>query len=318
MNKRLLYPDICKFIAIFLVTWSHCAQIVSGETWTNFLGGIQLDIAFNMPLFMILSGWFIDIDKMRCSSAISFVVAKFKRLIIPSFVWLVVRLILEQPSHGFILLNHTFWYLNALFICLCTIMIFAKLFKNNLLCCLFSIAFIMFLPYSHVSNVNFMFPFLWAGYGLRRIFSTKYMTPVVILCIIVGIVLSFMWSPEYTVYVSPFKSLYINKRMVFDCVYRFTIGLTLSTIIIYFIMQIENKISYLAHLGTYSLVIYTASLTVFHSIGKLLRYMHIRTNEYLILDLVSLCVCLIIICVTIKFSNCCKKNKILRMLFLGE
>lgn len=73
MKERLLYPDICKFLAIFLVTWAHCAQCISGEIWTNFLGGKQLDIAFNMPMFMLISGWFIDPDKMRKSNIIEFI-----------------------------------------------------------------------------------------------------------------------------------------------------------------------------------------------------------------------------------------------------
>ena len=39
MTQRLLYPDICKFIAIFIVTWGHCAQCISGEVWTHLWGG---------------------------------------------------------------------------------------------------------------------------------------------------------------------------------------------------------------------------------------------------------------------------------------
>ena len=64
-DSRLAYPDICKFVAIFIVASSHCAQIVSGKTWNNFIGGSGLDVAFNMPLFMIISGWFINVDKLR-------------------------------------------------------------------------------------------------------------------------------------------------------------------------------------------------------------------------------------------------------------
>lgn len=40
MKERLIYPDICKAIAIFIVTCSHSAQEISGLTWTNFLGGV--------------------------------------------------------------------------------------------------------------------------------------------------------------------------------------------------------------------------------------------------------------------------------------
>lgn len=63
--ERVYYIDTCKFLAIYLVTCSHCAQAISGEVWTNFLGGSEIDIAVNMPLFMVISGWFLDIDKLR-------------------------------------------------------------------------------------------------------------------------------------------------------------------------------------------------------------------------------------------------------------
>lgn len=42
MNLRLLYPDICKFLAIFLVTCSHCAQSIAGITYSYFFGGRTL------------------------------------------------------------------------------------------------------------------------------------------------------------------------------------------------------------------------------------------------------------------------------------
>lgn len=54
----LKYPDACKFVAIFIVTCSHSAQAIQGGIWTNFFGGRAIDIAFNMPLFMLMSGWF--------------------------------------------------------------------------------------------------------------------------------------------------------------------------------------------------------------------------------------------------------------------
>lgn len=29
-KDRLVYPDISKFLTVFIVTWSHCAQRISG------------------------------------------------------------------------------------------------------------------------------------------------------------------------------------------------------------------------------------------------------------------------------------------------
>lgn len=317
MQKRLLYPDICKFVAIFLVTWSHCAQYISRETWTNFLGGTQLDIAFNMPMFMIMSGWFINLDKMRESKISQFVMSKFKRLIIPSFVWYIVHSVLSLKMPGLSILTF-YWYLSALFICLCVIMLFTKIFKNDTLCCIISIIFILALPYAHISKVNFMFPFLWAGYGLRKVFSSKFATPFAILCSIIGVGLCFIWNHTYTVYISPLNSLNIDIQMIFAYVYRFAIGFTLSSAIIYVIMKFENKLRSLAHLGTYSLIIYTASLAVLGGMSEIMNYLQIQTNEFVVIDIVALGLCLITIYATILFSNYCRKHKTLSMLFLGE
>ena len=317
MEKRLLYPDICKFIAIFLVTWSHSAQCVSGETWTNFLGGKQLDIAFNMPMFMLISGWFINLDKMRTANITTFIKSKFKRLIIPSFVWYCIHLALSLSKPDLSVLTY-YWYLNSLFICLCVILLFAKFCKSNILCCLISTTFILALPYSDFSHVNFMLPFLWTGYGLRKVFSSRIAKSFIILCSIIGIGLCFIWNHNYTVYCSPLNSLLIDSQMLFAYIYRFIIGFTLSTTIIYIIMKSEKKLGILAHLGTYSLVIYTASLAVIGYLTRVFYHLHIQTNDYIIIDIASLCLCLMIICGTILFTNYCRKYKILSMLFLGE
>ena len=317
MGKRLLYPDICKFIAIFLVTWSHCAQRVSGEVWNNFLGGMQLDIAFNMPMFMLISGWFLNLDKIRESSISQYVVSKFKRLIIPSVAWFLVHFIFALSKPGLSFFDY-YWYLNALFICLCVILIFAKIFRNNILCCLFSIFFILALPYSYFSHVNFMFPFLWAGYGLHQIYNSNNATFFALLCSIIGIALCFVWNYTYTVYMSPLEPLHVDFPMVFAYLYRFAIGFTLSSAIIFLIMKFENKLCVLAHLGSKSLVIYTASSVLNEGVTKVLDHLQIHTNDYIIIDIVSLCICSLIVYVSILFYNYCKQYKTLSMLFLGE
>ena len=160
MKGRLYYPDICKFFAIFLVTWSHCAQIISGETWANFLGGNQIDIAFNMPLFMVMSGWFINLEKNRKMSFRDFFISKFRRLLIPSIVWFILPRFFTVHTIWTSVFSF-YWYLNALFACLCLIFLIAKICRNNTLCCLISIVFVLLMPYTDFCHINFMLPFLW-------------------------------------------------------------------------------------------------------------------------------------------------------------
>ncbi len=318
MNQRLLYPDIGKFIAIFLVTWSHCSQCVSSEVWNNFLGGRHLDIAFNMPLFMLMSGWFINLDKMRTDTIWNFVSAKFQRLIIPSIVWYLVHqlILLRWPDSSFLTY---YWYLNALFVCLCFIMLTSKVIKNNILCCLVSTIIVLITPNSDASHINFMMPFLWAGYGLRRVFQTRYTGHVAACCAIMAFILCLFWKPAYTDYLSPFNSLYISRKMIMVYGYRFMIGFTISSVIIYILMKTENSaIKRLAPLGKYSLVIYTSSAILLVLLMKFLDFINFHTNAYLLIDIVSLLFCVIIVILAVLIGKLCKYNEILSRLFLGE
>ena len=315
---RLSYPDICKFIAVFIVTWSHCAQRVSGMIWTNFWGGLQLDIAFTMPLLMLMSGWFVNPDRMRKIEIRDYVLAKFRRLIIPSFIWYFVLLVMSFSLPDFSLFTY-YWYLNALFVCLCIIMICAKVFKSNIVCCLVSISIILLMPFSDFSHINFMIPFLWAGYGLRKICFLKCAPIVIFVCFVIGMFLFLFWNYNYSVYTSPFNSICMNYEMVKIMSYRFVIGFTLSAVIIYLIIRYERTwICRLSHYGSYTLVIYTSSLACLAFVSRVFDYLDIHTNMYFVIDIVSLCLCLILIVLSMQFADFCRKNKVLKLLFLGE
>ncbi len=321
MNNRLLYPDIVKFFAIFMVTWSHCAQRVSGTIWTNFLGGTEIDLAFNMPLFMIMSGWFLNLDKMRNTKAKDFVRQKFKRLIIPSVVWYFIHQLLSFKAPGLSLFKY-YWYLNGLFVCLCFIMLTAKAIKNDAACIIVTIVVILLIPYTDYCHVNFMLPFLWAGYGLRKVFESKYRELFVVVALLIGVSLCPFWDHQYTVYRAPFNSIHINEFKIIAYVYRFTIGFCLSAPIIYIAYKLEKfypDISgRIANLGQYSLVIYTSSLAILGFVKVVLNYYGLHTNQLLLIDIYSLGLCIAIIAITIVFSNYCRKRKGMRLLFLGE
>ena len=317
-TERLFYIDICKFIAVFIVTWSHCAQRLSGMIWTNFLGGTQLDIAFSMPLFMMMSGWFINLEKMRSARFYDYMFQKFKRLIVPSFAWYVVHQILLFNSLDLSILTY-YWYLNALFLCLCIIMICSKNTENTLICSLVSNAIVLVLPYSDFSHINFMMPFLWAGYGFRRLCKLKYAPCIIIVCLIIGLFLCLFWNHQYTVYYSPFNILYLDRKMFLIMVYRLIIGFMLSAVIIYSMSKVEKTwINGLKNYGVFSLVIYTFSLVFLDSISVVFNHLHVHINRSGIIDVLSLFLCVFVVLVSILIGKYCSKYKLLSSLFLGE
>ena len=319
MKQRLLYPDLCKLFAIFMVTWSHCAQFVSEMNWNNLFCGTALDVMFTMPLFFLMSGWFINVNKIREARLWQFVFRKFKRLIIPMVSWYGLLLCVMKPGTSVV---SFYWYLSALFACYLIIIIFAKIIKNNILCTILSTLFVLFCPLMDYCHVNFMFPFLCGGVIIRKIFDDKPLLSKWFFSrsLILAIVLIFFWNSDYSVYRCPFEVLHLNWRMTIVYVYRFALGMSVSSVIIYLIKHLQFKpfLSRLSHYGQYTLVIYTASFFFNGIIAFILKAIEWHTNEYLLLDIISLFNCLIIIALTVMLSNFCRKNKVSKLMLLGE
>lgn len=320
-KKRVVYPDFCKLFAIFLVTCGHCAQALQGSVWTKLLGGKELDLAFNMPLFMILSGWFLNFDKMRGTKSKDYVCIKFKRLMVPAMVWYVLFCIFTHSiPHSLLASLSYYWYLSALFACLCIIFFTCKFFKNNAVCALVSITVVLCCPFSDYSHINFMMPFLWAGYVSRKALHGRHATLLVIICSIVAITLMPLWSKERTVYICPLNSAYMTWQMALTYIYRFSIGYCMSIVFIYLIMKCENMafVKSVAKWGGDTMIIYTLSFVVNADVGKAIAYFNIHVSQYVLIDIMSILLSLIIIVISIKVANICRKNKISHIMFLGE
>ena len=49
----------------------------------------------------------------------------------------------------------------------------SKVIKSNTLCIIVSISFVMLCPFMWHSKINFMLPFVWAGYGAKHLHSSR-------------------------------------------------------------------------------------------------------------------------------------------------
>ena len=86
MKKRIEWIDLCKIITMIIVCYDHTIQsIAPDEALKNsfFIG----TISFHMPLFMILSGYFINPKRMRTDKITTSCFSKFKHLMVPAFSW---------------------------------------------------------------------------------------------------------------------------------------------------------------------------------------------------------------------------------------
>lgn len=90
MKKRIEWIDLCKIITMIIVCYDHTIQsIAPDEALKNsfFIG----TISFHMPLFMILSGYFINPKRMRTDKITTSCFSKFKHLMVPAFSWYIIQ-----------------------------------------------------------------------------------------------------------------------------------------------------------------------------------------------------------------------------------
>lgn len=74
--KRIEWIDLSKFIAIFFMVWCHTEVSYNVDTIVH---------SFHMPVFFILSGWCLNVEKHK--KFLPFVISRAKSLIIPYFFW---------------------------------------------------------------------------------------------------------------------------------------------------------------------------------------------------------------------------------------
>ena len=108
--------DLCKIVAIYMVTFAHCAQQLSGETFPNLLISKDSFISINMAIFMIISGFFINMDKMRTVRTKDYVMSKAKRLLFPMIGWYAVMCFMLFLDPSFTYCWTIYWYLGSLFV----------------------------------------------------------------------------------------------------------------------------------------------------------------------------------------------------------
>lgn len=156
------------------------------------------------------------------------------------------------------------------------------------------------------------------GVIIHKIFKTKNAKFFVLSCLIIGVALAFFWKTDYTVYRAPFNILCIDLHMIKVYIYRFTIGLALSSVVIYFCKMVESSFAFFAKYGQYSLAVYTGSFVINSGVALLLSHINYHTNQMFLINVLPIVLCTVIYIVIVLFGNLCRKQKMLKLLFLGE
>ncbi len=221
MNKqhRILWLDATKAFAIVCVVLGHVIM------WT-FPGDPYHDnrafcflYAFHMPLFMAVSGYFIE--RLLSLSPLVFLHRKFVQLLLPvlafSAVYLSLRWLLVAPPQHFwketmdYLGGGDLWFLKYLFVDLCVIYASKRLLRHDALALLPTVA-LFFLTRAGMFR---LLPYLWLGYFLHKHQSRwSARLPLVALLSLVAFALSlYFWRGDYD---APLRFLVLHRPVHFD------------------------------------------------------------------------------------------------------
>lgn len=170
--KRNLEVDVIKAICIILVVIGHIIPLyVYPETFKSNIV-FKICYSFHMPLFIFIGGGVSSYKSVEKISQNQWIIARFKRLMIPYIIWSIFleTLLGEYAVISYLFFRPAYWYLINLFLCDVILFISVKIKKHafvamGVLYLLFAGAF-GFLGDNNlvVKNVVYFFPFYAVGY----------------------------------------------------------------------------------------------------------------------------------------------------------
>lgn len=87
MNKRLVIVDVMKAICIISVIFGHIAQNDGLDSIMQFF------YTFHMPLFFMISGYFINIENKTISN---YIISKARRLLKPYILACIILIVIKS------------------------------------------------------------------------------------------------------------------------------------------------------------------------------------------------------------------------------
>lgn len=170
VGKRIEYLDLVKLFTIYLVILGHVIhRMVDGYT----VGGSLYDFiySFHMPLFMLLSGYFVNTATLQ-KPLLPFLRTKSLQLLLPAIsctiiVCLYLYAIREYTDFRDEIIGNS-WFLKTLFSCYVLFYLLKKTALNDWFLMVVSCIGLFLIPHATSLQVNLLFPYFWGGYMLRK------------------------------------------------------------------------------------------------------------------------------------------------------
>ena len=192
---RIIWLDIVKLFAIFLVVYGHCIQQFDDHYKESSL--FVAICSFHMPLFMMLSGYVLNYNKLLNYKVV--LTKRFCQLILPSLFWITIIYVIENAIGVRHLpfsraLWYGLWFLKSLFACTLILVIPMRFIRNKYFSLTISLILsqmTVFIPHLWFLQLNVMLPSLMAGMFVKDIF-VKSKKQTVIITIVSFIVFLFL------------------------------------------------------------------------------------------------------------------------------
>lgn len=315
---RIIWLDIVKLFAIFLVVYGHCIQQFDDHYKESSL--FLIIYSFHMPLFMMLSGYILDYTRLLNWRQI--VTKRFCQLILPSLFWMSVICATENVIGAWHLsfsrsLWYGLWFLKSLFACTILLVVPQQIFRHKYISLTISLILsqiTVFIPHLWFLQLNVMLPSLVAGMFVKDIFvKSKKLT--VIITIVSAIVFTLLLHSFDKDILYPDMFLLLSDNWIdqyYTQLYKVIIGIS-GAIAILGLFKIlfesaETKFfKRLSVLGRFTLEIYILQSLILEVL--LSRYLEISPDNlgnyiWLIYIFLSIIVIAVSICLAKFLSKC--------------
>lgn len=220
-ETRIAFLDLTKFFAIFCVILGHVIQqTFPGNPYHDSLL-FQFIYSFHMPLFMMVSGYFIG--KTFTMSPIRFLKKRSIQLLLPVLTFSVlfvlfyntvyIRLTDKAPID---FLNYLtggwMWFLKYLFVCSVVVYASKKMFRNDAWAAIFPTLLLISLTRTTIFR---LLPFLWAGYFLNKYKNVifKHRQRILWGSLFLFLFFLFFWKGDYD---ASYRFIYLKAPIRFD------------------------------------------------------------------------------------------------------
>lgn len=317
MKSRILYLDIAKALAMFLVVLGHV--IITYDS-RGYNAPVALGIySFHTALFMFLSGYFFQSSLNKNFKTL--ILSKSRQLLLPYFTWGVICLLLiDIPTSGFDISGclrnfcfggafHNYWYVKLLFVYVIVTWLLIKISKNKWIGCAMSWLLFLLLPDFSFSQI--FIPFFVIGF-LSRALLERVGGGIWIISSVVSLVLLYMlWNPTCN---------YIFAEMeVKSYIIRTMIGTIVSFLLVITLKQFAKSVNNIliekgAYIGSITLGIYLCHDLFYRGLIQLWLSAIMPENNIIAYVIVAVGA----FGISAAIVTYIRRNKLLSLLFLGN